>query len=135
MKSTALGIHEDIGGPVIGFGGLNEIVSCRHADHDVTSCLLQSGIHRVSDESLALSPPDIAQRCAELFGDKVRDLVLESFEIPVGERHVFRIGADAERFLSLCETARHAEQAQDQEDTYGTSPHCCGSAKTVRTPP
>src|SRR6266404_5299060 len=83
FKAFAFGINKDIRRSVIRLGGTNQIVSLRNADHDVTTRLLERGVHGVPDESSSLSPPHVTGGLTEFLRDQARDLVLETFQPPI----------------------------------------------------
>ncbi len=100
-------MDEDVAGSVVRLRGAHQVVVGRHADHDVAAAFFQRGVHRVADETAALTPPDVEGRGAEVLRQERRDLVFESVEPLVGQRHVLGIGADAESaFVRL--RRRHA---------------------------
>src|SRR5205814_10081603 len=103
LKSLAFGIHKDIRRPVVRRRGPNQIVAGRHADYDVATPLLQGGVHGVSDEPPALSPPDVAGGRVQVSGDHVSDLVLEALQLSVGKGEILRIGAHTELLFFLPE--------------------------------
>src|SRR6187397_2093773 len=80
---NSFAVDKDVCGPIVGLCRLDEIVSNGDADHDIAARLLQRRVHRVPDESPTLAPPDIAQRCAKLFREHFRDLVLKALQLLV----------------------------------------------------
>src|SRR5207302_10110083 len=95
--------------------GANQIVALRRADHDLATSRLQRGVHRVSDETTALPPPDVAHRRAEVLCDDLGDLVLETLHLLVGERKVVRIGAYPELRAAL-RAMRRTEQHRSNQN-------------------
>src|SRR5690606_22204002 len=92
LVPAILPVDEHVSGPVVRPGGEHELVARRHAHHQVALLLPQ----RVADEPAALRPPRVAQRRAELTGDELGELVLESFVSVVGVGEVVRIRAHPE---------------------------------------
>ena len=85
--------HQRIGRTVIGIGRLDEIVSERIPHHDIAAARQQ----RHADEACRLRVPFIGEVLAELARKKLGKLVLEAFASLRRERHVARVGADAQR--------------------------------------
>jgi hypothetical protein len=141
LDALSFGINKNVRGPVVRFGGFDEVVTDRHADNDVAAGLFQRRVHRVSNESATLTPPHIAQGSAELSRKEFRDFVFKALQLLVRERKVFGIRTNTKLFLvlfaGLPESRAQVEDTDQGEENSALQRHAhhYGSAKTVRTPP
>src|SRR6266498_108934 len=100
-----------------------DVIALRKPHDDVALV----GAERVAHESGRLRIPDIGQALAELLGEEFSELVLEAFALLVRERHVARIGADAEHLgidqldrkllallLGKCQARRNGRRQQQR---------------------
>ena len=85
--------HECVGRAVVGIGDLNHVIALRDAHDDVAPVRSE----RVPHEAGGLRIPRVAQVSSELAGEKLGDLVLEALALLGRERHVVRVGTDAQR--------------------------------------
>ena len=94
-QMTILAGYERIRGTVVAPGSLQLSILRRDPDDDVATL----GVERIAHEAAALRQPVVLEWTSQLARHERRDPVLEAVTMCVRERHVVRIGADAQRRL------------------------------------
>jgi hypothetical protein len=91
LQAAVGAIHVDVGGAVLGVGGLGQLVAGRDTDDQIAG----AGPQRAADEAAALRPPCVRRLGIQFVGDQLRDPFLEALPL-VGEREVVGVGANAQ---------------------------------------
>jgi len=112
LKPAARLRDQRIGCAVVGIGALHEVVALRKAHDDVAAMRTQRHAH----EARRLREEDVVELLLQLLRKKLRELVLETLPLLVGERQIARVGADAQH-LGIHELEREIARVTGLRDS------------------